>query len=100
MSTLVRDEPEPTTNARQEVANPIDYVPDHWTGPPNGRPSEDLSAPIIEPIINAHTILTENTYQPPSSIDIILAGCEKSQGYMEDDYLPLDAISPSHLATR
>ena len=72
---------------------------DHPTDSPNGRPSEDLSTPIIDPVIDVHAISADSTYKWPSSIDKFLASSKKSQGYSED-YLPLNVISPYHLAIK
>ena len=96
----MKDKPELISDTLQEPMYPVNYISDYWASPSNGHPSEDLSTPIVKPIINAHTISANSTYQPPSSINLVLMSCKKSQGYTEDDYLPLDAKSPSHLAAR
>ena len=91
---LVKDRPEINDKLQPEPTYPVDYISDYWACPPNGCPSEDLSAPIAKPIINTHTIQTESTYKQPSSINIILDSHEKSQGYTEDNYLPLTQSHP------
>jgi hypothetical protein len=63
-------------------------------------PSEDLSTPIIAPVIDVHTINSDSTYKRPSAFDIFLVSSKKSPGYTEGDYLPLNAISPYHLAVK
>jgi hypothetical protein len=97
---LVNDRPEIDNELQSEPIHPVDYLSDFWTGLSDGRPLEDLSAPIIEPIDRAHTILSDTTYHPPSSIDKFLASRKETQGYNEDSYLPLNVISPSHLAVK
>jgi hypothetical protein len=92
---LVNDRPEIDNELQSEPMHPVNYVSDFWTDLSNGRPSEDLSAPTIEPIDNAHTILFKTTFNPPSSIDKFLASCKETQGYNKDSYLPLNVISPS-----
>ena len=73
-----------------------------WAEPSNGRASLDEAAPVEEPIINAHTLLTSQSQSPPSLIDRLLRFQPPDQGggYCEDDYIPLDAVAPRYLAVR
>jgi hypothetical protein len=97
---LVNDRLEIDNELQSEPIHPVDYLSNFWTGLSDGRPLEDFSTPIIEPIDKAHTILSETTYHPPSSIDKFLASRKETQGYNKDSYLPLNVISPSHLAVK
>jgi hypothetical protein len=96
----VKDRPEIDEELQPEPTCLVDYISDYRTGLPNGHLSEDISAPITEPIDNVHTILFESTYKPLSSINKFLASCKETQGYSEDSYLPLNVILPSHLAIK
>jgi hypothetical protein len=71
----------------------------NWVGPPNGRASLDVAAPVEEPIINTHTLLTSQPQSPPSVIDCLLQFHPPGQGggYCEDDYIPLDVVAPLYL---
>ena len=73
---------------------------DDWIGPPNGRASLDVAAPVVEPIVNAHTLITSQPQSTPSVIDRLLQFYPPGQGggYCEDDYIPLDAVAPLYLA--
>jgi hypothetical protein len=87
---LARDEPE---------AGPTSYTSDCSINFPNGCPSKDLAAPIINPAIDVHAISTDSAYMQPFSINIFLVSNKKSQG-SKANYLLLNVISPYHLVIK
>jgi hypothetical protein len=47
-----------------------------------------------------YTISSDSTYKQPSAINIFLVNSKKSPGYSKDNYLPLNVISPYHVAIK